>query len=408
LNPLDRTVRDASGRVIAALAARFRDLDLAEESFAEACARAAGAWTKEAPRDPAAWLFRVAAHVALDAIRRRRVRDTAVLPAPEAEPDAEARLMADTLIPDERLRLIFVCCHPAIAPDARAALTLKLVCGLSTAEIAAAFLTAEPTLAQRLVRAKRKIAAAGIPFEVPARAAWGERLESVLVTLEIAYARAHADGAGSGRHAGFAREMLDVTAVLAQLLPREPGVLALAATVRFAEGRRPARIDAAGIMVPLSEQDPAAWDRALIAQARTFLDRGLAMGHAGIRLLHALIHAEWCARPSLAAPAPWPALLSLYDAMLVLRDDPIVRLNRAVALAETAGPAAALEEIDALDVPGLAAFLPYHAVRADLLARLGIKAAADSAYAAALALDPESAERCWLEARRAALTPSIP
>jgi RNA polymerase sigma-70 factor (ECF subfamily) len=408
VNALDRTVREASGRVIAALAARFRDLDLAEESFAEACARAAGAWAKEAPRSPAAWLFRVAERVALDAIRRRRVRDAADLRAPEAEPDAEERLMADTTIPDERLRLIFTCCHPAIAPDARAALTLRLVCGLSAAEIAAAFLTAESTLAQRLVRAKRKIAAAGIPFEVPGRDAWPERLESVLVTLDVAYARAHADGAGSGRHAGFATEMLDVTAVLARLLPDESDVLALAATVRFAEARRPARTDASGTMVPLSEQDPAAWNRPLITQGRAFLDRALVLRTVSVRLLQALIHGEWCARPSLAEPAPWPAILSLYDALLALRDDSIVRLNRAVSVAEILGPAAALEEVDALDAPALAAFLPYHAVRADLLARLGIAAAAESAYAAALALNPETAERRWLEMRKASLAPSFP
>lgn len=402
---LAAAAREHGGRVIAALAARFRDLDLAEESFAEACARAAASWGGAPPRDPAAWLFRVAERAALDSLRRAGVRAAAELPEPEAEPNAEERLMADSLIiPDERLRLIFVCCHPALAPDARAALTLKLVCGLSTREIAAAFLVAEPALAQRLVRAKAKIAGAGVPFEVPGPERWAERLESVLVTLEIAYARAHADGAGTGRHAGYAAEMLGITAVLAALLPEEPDVLALAATVRFAEGRRPARI-AGGVMVPLSEQDPSLWDAALLAEGRAFLARGLATRIATPRTLQALLHGEWCARRSLDDPAPWPAVLAIYDTLLGVRDDPIVRLNRAVALAEVAGPVAALEQVDALALPALAGYLPYHAVRADVLARLGLREAARSAYDAALALDPEPAERRWLETRRVLVAP---
>jgi RNA polymerase sigma-70 factor (ECF subfamily) len=215
------------------------------------------------------------------------------------------------LIPDERLRLIFVCCHPAIAEDARAALTLRLVCGLSTEEIARAFLLAEPTLAQRLVRAKRKIAAAGVPFEVPGPEGWRERLDAVLSTLEVAYARAHADAAGAGRHAGYAGEMLQLTALLATMLPGEPEVHALAATVRFAEARRPARIDADGVMVPLAKQDPARWDGELIAAARLCLGRALQHRPPRLRTLQALIHAEWCARVSLAEPPPWPAILVL-------------------------------------------------------------------------------------------------
>lgn len=404
------TLADAArahgGRVIAALAARFRNLDLAEESFAEACARAAARWGDASPRDPAAWLFRVAERAALDSLRRAGVRAAAELPEPEAAPNAEERLMADaTMIPDERLRLIFVCCHPALAPDARAVLTLKLVCGLTTGEIAAAFLVAETTLAQRLVRAKAKIAAAGIAFEVPGPELWPERLESVLVTLEVAYARAHADGGGTGRHADYAEEMLDITATLADLLPGEADILALAATVRFAEARRPARV-AEGMMVPLSAQDPALWDAGRIAEGRRFLARALARRVTTPRTLQALIHGEWCARRSLEDAAPWAAVLTVYDALLALRDDPIVRLNRAVALAEIAGPAAALEEVDALDTPALAGFLPYHAVRADLLVRIGLHDAARVAYDSALALVPEPAERRWLETQRARIAPT--
>ena len=406
---LDRAARDHGARVRAALAARFRDLDIAEESFAEACARAVTAWAGEPPRDPAAWLYRVAERAALDMVRRRAVRSDAILPDPEPPPNAEETLMADTkLIPDERLRLIFVCCHPAIHPEARAALTLKLVCGLSTPEIARAFLLPEATLAQRLVRAKHKIATAGVPFEVPGPNAWPDRLDAVLSSIEIAYAKAHEDGGGSGRHAGYAREMLGISAMLAALTPNEPGVLALAATIRFAEARRPARIEADGTMVPLDRQDPTAWDAALIAEARAYLARALTAEPPGRRALQALIHAEWCARLSLDQPAPWRSVLVLYDALLALRDDAITRLNRAVALAKIAGPESALEEVDALDAPGLANFLPYHAVRADLLARIGLNDAAREAYDAALKLGPDRAERLWLENQQAALLPRPP
>jgi RNA polymerase sigma-70 factor (ECF subfamily) len=307
-------------------------------------------------------------------------------------------MAARPLIPDERLRLIFVCCHPAIQPDARAALTLRLVCGLSAQEIARAFLIAESALLQRLTRAKRKIAATGVPFEVPGPDHWRGRLDAVLSTVEIAYAHAHADGAGTGRHAGYAEEMLSITATLAAMLPTEPEVHALAAIVRFAEARRPARVDADGVMVPLAEQDPARWDGGLIAEGRCYLAEVLSRP-PGPRGIQALIHAEWCARSSLTEPAPWPAILTLYDALLERRDDPVTRLNRAVALAEVRGPAVALEEVDALAHAGFANYLPYHSARADLLARMGLSDAARATYAAALALDPGEAERRWLERR---------
>ena len=402
---LDLVFRDASGRIVAALASRFRNLDLAEDSFADACARALEAWSRDGPpRDAAAWLYQTAYRCAVDTLRRRRVEHRF---APELQRNAiEEQPMPDewTPIPDERLRLIFVCCHPAVAPDARAALTLRLVCGLSTREIARAFLLSEPTLAQRLIRAKRKIAEAGVSFEVPEPEAWPERLDAVLSTIEIAYGRAHEDAAGSGPHFNYAAEMLEITRVLADLLPHEAETWALAAIVRFAEARRPARVDAQGMMIPLADQDPGAWIEPLIVDARRCLDRAVLLQPRTPRVLQAGIHAAWCARRTLADPPPWSDILTLYDELLKVRDDSIVRLNRAVALAQVHGVRPALAEIESLLPPPLDDFLPYHAVRADLLCRAGRYDEARTAYDAALELVATSAERLWLERQRAALT----
>ena len=402
---LDLVFRESSGRIVAALASRFRDLDLAEDSFADACTRALEAWSREGPpRDAAAWLYRTAYRCAVDILRRRRTEQRF---APELQRESmDEQPMPDewTPIPDERLRLIFVCCHPAVAPDARAALTLRLVCGLSTREIARAFLLAEPTLAQRLIRAKRKIAEAGVSFEVPEPEAWPERLDAVLSTIEIAYGRAHEDAAGSGPHFNYAAEMLEITRVLAELLPHEAETAAIAAIVRFAEARRPARVDAHGMMVPLADQNPAAWVGSLIVEARSYLDRAISLQPRAPRVLQASIHAAWCARRSLADPPPWSEILAHYDELLTVRDDAIVRLNRSVALAQVRGVEAALAQIAALADQPLGDFLPYHAVRADLLSRAGRCDEARIAYDAALALVTTSAERLWLERQRAALT----
>jgi RNA polymerase sigma-70 factor (ECF subfamily) len=395
---LGKVHRAAASRVVAALAARFRDLDLAEEAYAEACLRAAGAWSDSPPGNAAAWLYRTATRVALDQLRRRAVRQRhAAAERPLlSEEEEEAGMLDPDLIPDERLRLIFVCCHPALAEEARVALTLKIVCRLDTAEIARAFLVPEPTLAQRLVRAKRKIAEAGVPFEIPGPQLWAERLDAVLSTLEIAFAKAHEDASGTGKHAGFASQVIELTQMLAELIPNEPDVLALAALVRFAEARRPARVDDSGCMVPLSEQNPRIWDRSLIASGDEYLKNALTSGRVTIRLLQAMIHAAWCRRISLAQPAPWPKILFLYDELLGLRADPIVRLNRAVALAEVNGPEVALAEVNSLDADAMRAFLPYHAVRADLLRRLARSEEAAQAYRRCLDLDPTPAEAAWL------------
>jgi RNA polymerase sigma-70 factor, ECF subfamily len=395
---LERVFRAASGRIIAVLAARYRNLALAEDAFSEACLRALRAWPDTGvPDDPAAWLYRAASRVILDALRQQSVRERHAIIAPPPEPSAGEALMDDSqVIPDERLRLILICCHPAVAQDARAALTLRLVCGLTVTEIARAFLIGEATLAQRLVRAKRKIAEAGVSFELPPPELWPERLEAVLSTLEIAYSRAHEDASGTAARAHFAAEVLHLTNLLAQLLPGESEAHALAALVHYSEARRPARVDAEGLMVPLSAQDPRLWNRERIAEADALLALAAKLGPPTARLLQAELQRAWCARPTLTEPPPWREILRIYDRLIQLRDDPFVRINRAVAVAELCGPDAALQEIERLDCDKLAGFAPYHAVRADFLARVGRRSDARQAYEAVLSLDPPPAEERWI------------
>ena len=398
---LERVFREASGRIVGALAARLRDLALAEDAFSEACTRALEVWPgKEVPSDPAAWLYQVAMRAALDGLRRRQTQQRFVSqsqPEIEAQQDPENE---ENVIPDERLRLIFICCHPAVGIDARAALTLRLVCGLTTLEIARAFLIPETTMAQRLTRAKSKIADAGVPFELPAVQFWPERLDAVLQTIEIAYAKAHEDSAASGAHAHFAAEMLELTKTLVQLVPDEAEPAALAALVRFAEARRPARLNAQGLMVPLSEQDPLRWDRSLIDEGNEYLIRAVANDPNQARVIQTQIHAAWCARRNLQEPPPWPRVLALYDSLLFRRDDAVVRLNRIVVIAEIKGVETALSDLEALDRELLRDFAPYHAVRADLLRRAGRGSAAREAYSVAIAKVSTRAERDWLTQQR--------
>lgn len=389
---------------MAALAARLRDLDLAEDAFADAAAAALTAWGQQAPRDPAAWLWKAAFRRALDARRRAAVRARAVLDAPEPEPTPEEALMAaDDPIPDERLRLIFVCCHPAIAPNSRAALTLKVVCGLSTERLARAFLVAEPAMLQRITRAKKKIASAGVPFEVPAPDAWPERLEAVLGTLEIAYAQAYEDAALAGDAAGFAPEVLRLSGILAELAPDEPEVLGLAALVRFAEARRPARLDDTGAMVPPHQQDMALWRRELIAEGGTLMARAAKRGRSGPRQILAAIHGAHLSRLE-TGTTPWEQIAALYDVLLAVRPSPVTAVNRAVALGEARGAAEGLAALAAVSAERMEGWLPWHAARAGLLEKAGRKAEAAEAVAAALALSPPPAERLFLQRKLKALS----
>ena len=402
---LDQAAREAGDRIVAALAARFRDLDLAEEAYAFACAAAVEAWRRDgAPRDPVAWLYAAARRRGFDLTRRAKVRgayrpdDLEPPPTPE-----EVVLAAFEPIPDERLRLIFTCCHPALAGEARIALTLRVICGLSVERLARAFLTSETAMIQRLTRAKRKIAQARIPFEVPGPQAWGERLGAVLAALEIAYAQAYEDAAGAGETAGLAGETLRLSRVLCELLPDEPEVLGLAASIRLAEARRPARLDIDGRMVPLAEQDVVLWDETLMDEAVALLRRAAELGRSGPYQVMAAIHATHASRRDTGS-TPWADIVALYDALIWMRPSPVARINRAVALSHVAGPEAALEALVEADAEGrVEAFAPYHAARAHLLEQAGRIEEAVAALARSLELVQTPAERAYLKSRLATL-----
>jgi RNA polymerase sigma-70 factor (ECF subfamily) len=398
---LAQAVSDAGDRIRAALAIRFRDLDLAEEAFAFASLRAVETWGRDGPpRDPAAWLYAVGRRRAFDLGRRAQVRARAAYDVPEPEPDPEAIVMAAfEPIPDERLRLIFICCHPALAPEARIALTLRTLCGLSAPRIARAWLTSEVAMGQRLTRAKRKIREAKIRFEIPEPDAWGERLDAVLATLEIAYAQAYEDAAGASDAADLAAESLRLSGLLAELLPDEPEVLGLAAMIRLAESRRPARMDDAGVMIPLSEQDVGLWDNRLIGEAVILLGRAAELGRSGPYQLMAAIHGVHAARRDTGHTA-WPRIVTLYDALMRVRPSAVTAVNRAVALGEAQGAEQGMAALAAVEGPDrITEWLPYQAARAGLFAKAGRTAEAAQALAAALALDPAPAERLFLEQR---------
>ena len=391
----------ARPRVIGALAAQFRDLDLAEEAFGAAVE--AMLESAAVPGNPAAWLYVTARRKALDQLRHRvaQARAHAAL-EPLEEHMAEVIELPDP-IPDERLRLVFICCHPALSPEARVALTLKVVCGVETGAIARAFLTSEPTMFQRLTRAKGKIAQAGIPFETPPRRLWVERLAAVLATLEVAWSVAYRDASGKGGTAELAPEVERLALMLAELLPDEPEALGLAATVLLARSREAARLDGAGAMVPLSEQDPAQWDRGRIARAHDLLTKAQALGEQGPHQLLAAIHLAHATR-QVSGATPWETIAALYDRLAVMRSSAVVGINRAVAHGRAFGAGRGLAELAQLDEARLAGFLPYRVSQADLLARAGQDEAACTALEQALALEPGPAERRYLAARLAALS----
>ncbi|MGW7538172.1 RNA polymerase sigma factor [Amycolatopsis sp. NPDC054798] len=390
---LERVFRAEHGRAVAVLARVFGDLDLAEEAVQEACAIATVKWRSDGlPPSPAGWLVTTARNRGIDRLRRESTRadrhaQAALLHA--AEPFDEGA------VPDERLRLIFTCCHPALGTAARVALTLRLLGGLTTAEIAHAFLVPESTLAQRLVRAKAKIRAARIPYRVPDAADLPTRLNAVLAVLYLIFTEGHTASSGADlTRPDLASEAIRLTRVLAALLPGEPEVLGLLALQLLTESRRPARLGTDGIPVLLPDQNRALWDWPLITEGQNLVRHCLRLDRPGPYQIQAAINAVH------SDGTDWVQILALYDQLLALAPTPIVALNRAVAVAEVEGPAAALAIVDSLDLGDRHLF---HAVRADLLARLGRTAEAVEAYDAALRLAANEAERVLLQRKRAAI-----
>ena len=399
------------GLVLAATA-RFvgGDLSLAEEATQDAYVAALQTWGERGiPRRPGAWLTATARRKALDVIRRDAVlrRKLPALAASASEETADDEEEGD-VIPDDRLRLVFTCCHPALAPEARSALTLRLVCGLSTAEIARAYLVPEATLAARITRAKKKIAATAIPYRVPEGPELAERTDDVLTVVHLVFTAGHtATGGDELVRADLVARSLDLARVLATLLPEDPEVVGLLALLELTDARREARVGADGELVLLEDQDRSRWDRTSIEHGLAMLDRGLRLtgpqrppGRFLLQAALAAVHAEAATWDD----TDWAAAVLLYDQLLVVWPSPVVALNRAVAVGFADGPAAGLAALDGLaDEPMLARYHYLPTARAELLRRLGRGAEAAAAYRDALTLVTAEPERRHLERRLATL-----
>ncbi len=398
---VDSLYRSESRRVLATLIRLLGDFDLAEEALHDAFTAAAQQWPRDgAPANPRAWLVSTGRFKAIDRIRRRARFDTSLKElATQLESEAEAPELDDEEIPDDRLRLIFTCCHPALSPDARVALTLREVCGLTTEEIARAFLTAPPTVAQRIVRAKARIRDAGIPYEVPERAELPGRLESVLRVVYLVFNEGYSASAGPAltRH-DLSAEAIRLGRLLVELLP-EPEVLGLLALMLLHDARRAARISPEGEPVRLDEQDRRLWNRPQIAEGSALVERALASRRVGPYALQAAIAAVH-ANASDPTATDWTEIVGLYDVLARLDPSPVIELNRAVAVAMRDDPAAGLALVDAILARGeLGDYHLAHAARADLCRRLGRTAEARTAYERALELARQEPERRFLQRR---------
>lgn len=408
---LDTIYRSESRRILATLIRLLGDFDLAEEALHDAFAAAAERWPKDGvPSNPRAWLVSTGRFKAIDALRRR-TRFDAALPELAQRLDAAASEEGwwdDEGVPDDQLRLIFTCCHPALSPEARSALTLREVCGLTTEEIARAFLTSPTTLAQRIVRAKTKIRDARIPYQVPTRADLPERLETVLQVVYLVFNEGYSASSGTSvTRADLSGEAIRLGRLLVELLP-EPEVLGLLALMLLHESRRAARTSPEGDLILLDDQDRSRWNREQIAEGSSLVERALTSRPAqelpGPYALQAAIAAVHAQAPN-AAATDWAQIVALYSVLLRVVPSPIVELNRAVAVAMRDGAEAGLSLVDAIMTGGeLSDYHLAHSVRADLCRRLGRAAEARDAYNRALALTRQEPERRFLERRLAELT----
>ncbi len=399
--------RAQGGLVLAALIGSVADFEIAEEALQDACVRALEKWSDAGiPERPAAWLTTVARRRAVDLLRRRRTSPLTLGPVPEQaappapEPDEVVEPQPDDHLPDDRLRLLFTCCHPAIAQPAQVALALRTLCSLSTAEIARAFLESEATTAQRLVRAKRKILGAKIPYAVPPRDQFPERLSAVLEVIYLVFNEGYGATTGDSpvRH-DLAAEAIRLGRLVVDLLPDEPEARGLLALMLLHDSRRETRLCRSGEIVPLEEQDRSRWDHAAIAEGLTWLDRALTAGRAGPYQIQAAI-AALHARASRPEETDWPQIAALYAGLLRHMPSPVVELNAAVALAMAGGPHALEEGLDWITrIEARAELGSYYllpAARADLLRRAGRQDEARVHYRRALELATNAAERAYL------------